>query len=224
MVMLEGLRKYLKVKRATDSNNTYSDADAKLSWWDHTKAVQELFEPTAGRALQQEKSSALRAHDMAKAGTEVLVQPTLKDGQALLALGPLVHTTMWCRELMPENNPRVILNCKIAGTKELRRGKEMGVEGCPATGSWDPVKWEHVDYSAQRQLINRISAQSLLYQLYVGPSSESLYTGQQGQENVGISEHYLSQREVEALATEYALLCLRSEAATAKKEEAKQVA
>ena len=120
---------------------------------------------------------------------------------------------------MPGNNPRVIVNCKIAGTKELRRGKEMSVEGCPANGAWDPAKWEHIDYSAQLGLINRISAQSLLYQLYVGPSSESLYAGQQGQGNVGIAEHYLSQREVEALATEYTALCLRSEKAKAKKEE-----
>jgi len=215
LVVLDGLRQYLHHKRQADG--AYNEAEAILSWYDHTNAVRELFEPTIGRAVEK---GAIRAHDIARAGTEVLVQPTLQDGQALLALGPLVHTTMWCRELMPENNPRVILNCKIAGTKEIRRGKEISVEGSPATGAWDPKKWAHIDYSAQKELINRISAQSLLYQIYVGPSA-SLFAGQRGHGGAGggEDEHFLSQQEVEALAGGYAALCLQAEERNAKKKE-----
>jgi len=220
LVMLEGLRRYLNHKRRAD--NAYSEVDAILTWSDQTHAVRELFEPTAGCTPEP---GVLRAHDLTEAGTQVLVQPTLKDGQALLALGPLVHTTMWCRELMPENNPRVILNCKIAGTKELRRGRELSVEGNPASGVRDPQKWAHVDYSAQQELINRISPQSLLYQIYVGPSS-SLYehAGNRGRGAGGPSERYLSQQQVDALADEYASLCLQAEGRKAEKKEKRKEA
>ncbi len=205
LVMLEGTRKYLARKRCIAG-----DGEVILPWSTHLAAVRQLYEPRlqSSNSTDSKTNDAFSIHDLASASKTVLIQPTLQDGQGLLILGPLVHTTMWVHQLMDGNNPRVIVNCKIAATKQLRRGEEVVAPGDSSAGE-DPNRWKQIDYSMQRDLINRISANSLLYQLYVG-TLDNLYE-ELGQEGCESEHQYVSPQEVDALSTTYMQLCLENE-------------
>lgn len=85
-----------------------------------------------------------------KENQALVSQAPLLENQVILAFGTLVHTAMWASESMPNNELRVIQNCKIKFSEEVRKGK----------------------LQAQREIINAIPTNSLMYKLASDQLSE----------------------------------------------------
>ncbi len=187
LVMLEGLRTLLSQPNTNTEFVGHEEEPTVIHWGRHSSALKSLYQYLVDhQSLESIKDIGIEAK------RKVFVQPTMHDGQAILAMGPIVHSGMWAREFMkPGRNVRSLLNCKIAGSKELRRGK-------PTDGSdmsSNPVKWSKVDYSMQQQLLDRIPKDSFLYQMYVGP----FVIGRSS----GIDENYITQNEISHMVSDY---------------------
>ena len=79
-----------------------------------------------------------------------ILQNPLLENQVMLAFGTLVHTPMWASETMPNNEIRVIQNCKIKFNEEVRKA----------------------NIQTQREIVNAIPTNSLLFLLASDQLSE----------------------------------------------------
>jgi hypothetical protein len=143
LVVLEGLKRLIHEQKA-------------VSWWSLGYALRQVF--GTGESLADEELLRGRSSGGSTSKDWPLVQPILESDQVLLALGTLVHTTMFATELMqPGNNPRVIQNCKVAATFCSTQRKDVGQS-------------EAVErVLAQEAFLDRISKVSPLYQTCVAP-------------------------------------------------------
>ncbi len=152
LVMLEGIRSLL-------ANPEQSNSSDIVDWDKHTLAVKKLYQYLTDHQSCRTKDP--------KAKTRIFEQPTMRDGQAILAMGPLVHSAMWFRELLPHQNPRSILNIKVTATSDLLPN--------PAPGR----SLSEEQSELQHSFLERIPVDSLLFKLYVAGSA-SWYADKSG--------------------------------------------
>lgn len=78
---------------------------SRISWWSLGFALRQVFP-----AVDPEATSTSTTRE----SKPKLVQPALQENEILLALGTVVHSSMFATQLMPRGQPRVIQNCKVS--------------------------------------------------------------------------------------------------------------
>lgn len=113
----------------------------QLSWWSMGFSLRQVFRedgPIPGIK-----------------GRPAIVQPVLQEDEILLALGTLVHSSMFATELMEEQQPRVIQNCKVSAADFcMTRRKGVSVTECSRR------------QNMQDEFLGRISKDSHLYKTF----------------------------------------------------------
>ena len=190
LVVLEGIRSLLA--NPNPNPKAKGNSSDTVDWDRHTLAVKKLYQNLTDH-------QSCRAKDP-EAKTRLFEQPTMRDGQAILAIGPLVHSAMWFRELLPNRNPRSILNIKVTGARDLLQS--------PAHG-----KSVSEEQSAlQSSFLQRVPTDSLLFKLYVGGSA-SWYADKTGPwyrldslPERKVDGQYLTEADVHGLMHDYVSL------------------